>query len=189
MATDFNQLDGRWLALQVRSGWELKCAADLREKGFDEIVPLYEEKRKWSDRTKIVTLPLFNGYVFVRFDLHNPLRIISVPGAIRFVTLGGRPVPIEDEEIESLQIIRRLSVPCKPCEYGEVGEDVHIQRGSLAGMHGKIVRVKGNERLVVSIGLLKRSLFLEIDRADATLLRAAGSYRCTHQPQALSASA
>ncbi|MCU1245968.1 MAG: transcriptional activator RfaH [Acidobacteria bacterium] len=172
MAVDFNKLDKRWLALQVRSGWELKSAADLKLKGFDEFVPVYQEKRKWSDRTKIVTAALFTGYVFVRFDLNNPLRIISVPGALRFVSIGHAPLPIDDGEIESLQILSKAGAHCRPCDYFEVGQQVRIGRGALRGLQGRIMRVKSKDRLVVSVSLLKRSVFLELGSDDvASMIR------------------
>lgn len=171
MSVDFTRLDNRWLALQVRSGWELKSAEHLRQKGFEEFVPTYQEKRQWSDRIKVVRAPLFAGYVFVRYNSRNPLRIISVPGAIRFVSTGYTPVPIEDAEIESLQILNKSGLSAKPCDYLEVGQHVRIGRGALNGLQGSIIRVKNRDRIVVSVSLLKRSVFVELDSCDVAALK------------------
>lgn len=168
MTVDFEKLDKRWLALQVRTGWEVKSAADLRSKGYEEFVPMVREKRQWSDRVKTIETPLFTSYVFVRFDVRNPLRIMSVPGAIRFVSSGVRPVPVEDAEIESLRILREAGVSVQPCEFLEVGQQVRIGRGALHGLQGSIARVKNRDRIVVSVTLLKRSVFVELDSCDVS---------------------
>src|SRR5947209_6728977 len=186
MSIDFKQLHQQWLALQVRAGWELKSAAHLREKRFEEFVPTYQEKRRWSDRTKTVTVPMFTGYVFVRFDLHNPLRIISVPGAIRFVSVGDRPIPIEESEIASLQILQSVGATCTPCDYLEIGEKVRIRGGALEGMQGIVTRLKGQDRLVVSVALLRRSISIEVDGANVDSLQRQTCRRC-NQTHSLSA--
>jgi transcription antitermination factor NusG len=51
-----------------------------------------------------------------------------------------------------------------PAQYLEVGQNVLIERGPLAGMEGILAEVKGRFRLVVSINLLKRSISAEVER-------------------------
>jgi hypothetical protein len=41
---------------------------------------------------------------------------------------------------------------------------VRIERGSLAGLDGILIREKGAFRVVVSVELLRRSVAVEIDR-------------------------
>lgn len=37
----------------------------LSATGLEEFLPLYQVRRRWSDRVKVVDVPLFDGYVFV----------------------------------------------------------------------------------------------------------------------------
>ena len=170
MSRGFEDLDGRWLALQVRSTWELRIGAGLRERGYEEFVPLYRQKRKWSDRTKIVDTPLFTGYIFVRFDAQNNQPIIGVPGVIGFVGVNHIPIPIEDSEIEALRVITEGVSNYGPCDFLRMGpQEVEIEHGPLAGLKGKIVRFKNQQRLVVSVELLQKSVFVELDSYDLSM--------------------
>ena len=46
----------------------------LQNKGVKTYLPLLEELRAWSDRSKAVDIPLFSGYGFVRMDLSSGAR-------------------------------------------------------------------------------------------------------------------
>ena len=48
-----------WYALRVRSRFEQVTSAALRSKGIEEFVPLVTSRRRWSDRTKELDMPLF----------------------------------------------------------------------------------------------------------------------------------
>jgi hypothetical protein len=62
-----------WYALQIRSKLGSVVSATLRGKGYEEFLPLYRARRRWSDRIKQVELPLFSGYLFCRFDVSDRL--------------------------------------------------------------------------------------------------------------------
>ena len=57
-----------WFALSVVPRKEKATAQALRSKGYEDFLPMYSMKRRWSDRMKVVEMPLFPGYVFCRFD-------------------------------------------------------------------------------------------------------------------------
>jgi transcriptional antiterminator NusG len=178
MTLDCTAIDNRWIALQVRGGWELKSACGLRERGYEEFVPTYREKREWCDRIKVIEKPLFTGYVFLRFNAGNRQTVVSVPGFLRFVGVGSAPSPIEDQEIEALKIASRMNVPCGPCPFLEVGETVQITSGPLSGLTGKVVRHKGAHRIVINVSLLKMSAFVEIDDTHLAGLPLQNASKC-----------
>ena len=62
-----------WYALHVKPRFEKYVTGQLSVKGYETFMPSYVSKRKWSDRVKTLSLPLFPGYVFCRFDLHTRL--------------------------------------------------------------------------------------------------------------------
>lgn len=163
MASEFEKLDRRWICIQVKSGCELRSLNGLQQRGYEGFVPVSERKRQWTDRTKILNVPLFTGYVFLRFDAGNTHRVLTVPGVIRFVGVAGIPLPVEDAEIEALQLTARAGIICKPCDFLEIGQEVEVRLGPLASLRGKIVRFKNSQRLVLSVNLIQKSVFVEID--------------------------
>jgi transcription antitermination factor NusG len=159
-----------WFALQVRSRWEGTTAALLRGKGLETLLPTYTTKRKWSDRFKVVESPLFPGYVFCRFDVHNRLPVLITPGVISVVGRGKTPVAVDDTEILSIQAAIGSGIHLEPWPYVQIGERVRIKDDVLDGMEGILTSFKGSHRVIISVTLLRRSVALEIDRSRITPL-------------------
>src|SRR5580692_4877532 len=160
-----------WFALQIRSRWEGTTADLLRGKGLETLLPTYTTKRKWSDRFKVVESPLFPGYVFCRFDIHNRLPVLITPGVISVVGMGKTPIAVDDAEILSIQTAIESGIHMEPWPYVEIGERVRIKDDVLDGMEGILTSFKGSHRVVISVSLLRRSVALEIDRSRVTPLR------------------
>ena len=155
---------GPWYAIRVRSRFEHRTSNLLRDKGFEQFFPVYRSRRVWSDRVKELDVPLFPGYVFCRFDAAAPLNVLNTPGVIHIVSAGMKPVPVEQREILAIQTICNSGLTTRPWPFLEVGRQVRIERGPLAGTEGIVVEMKTQLRLVVSITLLQRSVAAEIDR-------------------------
>src|SRR4051794_34835370 len=105
--TNIERIDSQsahcWLALRVKSRCEKTVAAAIRQKGFQEFVPVYHCRRRWSDRLKDMELPLFPGYVFCGMDPGLRLMVLTIPGALYFVGIGRTPIAIDNDEIAALQ--------------------------------------------------------------------------------------
>lgn len=163
MTCGLENLDGRWLCVQVKSGGESRSALGLRERGYETFVPVFEQKRRWSDRIKIVQVPLFAGYVFLRFNAASSWPAATAPGVLRFVGPGKTPTPVEDSEIEALQVSTQTGLHCGPCAFLEVGQEVEIRLGPFTSLRGKIVQFKNKQRLILSVNLIQKSMFVEVD--------------------------
>jgi len=159
-----------WFALQIRSRWEGATAGLLRGKGLETLLPTYTTKRKWSDRFKVVEAPLFPGYVFCRFDVHDRLPVLITPGVISVVGRGKTPVAVDDREILSIQAAIGSGIQMEPWPYAQIGERVRVKDDVLEGMEGILTSFKGSDRVVISVTLLRRSVALEIDRSRITPL-------------------
>ena len=109
-------------------------------------MPSYVSKRKWSDRVKTLSLPLFPGYVFCRFDLHTRLPILVTPGVMAVVGVGKAPVAIEDGEILAIHRVIDSGLPTQRWPYLNCGEMVRVETGPLEGLTGIVVRMKGSDR-------------------------------------------
>jgi transcription antitermination factor NusG len=154
----------QWFAVRVKSQRERSVAEAIGSKGFEEFLPLYEARRRWSDRVKSLELPLFPGYVFCRLDPIQRLPILTVPGVLHFVGIGKTPAPVDESEIAAIQTAVRSGLRVEPWEFLEVGQRVRMEEGPLAGLEGILTEVRKQYRVVVSLTLLKRSVSVEIDR-------------------------
>ena len=154
-----------WYAIQVRPRFERIVAAKLLAKGYEGFLPLYRCRRRWSDRIKEIELPLFDGYMFCRFDVTKRLPILVTPGVIRVVGTASTPTPVDDAEIAAIFSIVMAGAQAEPHPYLHVGQRVRIDRGTLSGVEGILLAEKKPARLVVSVTLLRRSVAVEIDES------------------------
>lgn len=156
--------DLQWYALYVRQRYEKIVAAALASKGYEVFLPTYETRRRWSDRTKVIELPLFSGYAFCRFDFQERLPILTVPGVNFIVGFGKTPTPVDPNELEAVRLVSESGLPCEPWPFLKVGHQVRVEHGALAGLEGFVVNVKNSYRLIISVNLLGRSVSVELDR-------------------------
>src|SRR5688572_27123664 len=154
-----------WYALKVRPRFERSVVTHLRSRGYDPFLPTCVAKRQWSDRVKSLELPLFPGYLFCQFDLNSRLPILTTPGVNFIVGVGKAPQPIERQEIEAIRTIIGSGLHYEPFPYLTVGQRVRVEQGALVGLVGLVIDVKNSSRLIISINLLMRSVFTEIDRS------------------------
>lgn len=152
-----------WYALAVIPRKEKVTARTLRVRGYEDFLPMYSVKRRWSDRVKTVEMPLFPGYVFCRFDATKRLPILKIPTVMSVLGLGNEPRPVDESEIAALQTVCGSGVEPVPCPYLQAGGKVRIQQGPLAGVEGILVEAKPT-RLVLSVTLLQRSVSVELER-------------------------
>ena len=157
----------QWFALDVQPHHENVIRTILENKGYEVLLPLYASRRVWSDRIKILQLPLFPGYLFCRFDpSQTTAPVVTTPGVKRIVSFGGRPAPVDEAEIDSVRAIVHSTLATQPWPYLREGALVRITSGALKDLEGILVKTKGQDQLVVSISLLQRSIAVAIDRAQ-----------------------
>jgi len=163
-----------WYALQVRTRKEAYVASQIQGQGFECLLPTYKSIRKWSDRVKELEQPLFPGYLFCRFDFQNRRSVITTPGVLQIVGFGRTATPVADEEIRGLQLAASSDMPKQPWPYLEIGQRVQVIYGTLTGLEGILVNVKGNHRVVLSVTLLQRSVAMEVETSWLTPVQEAG---------------
>lgn len=156
-------MSDQWYALHVRPRFEKYVETHLEDKGYEVFCPTYTATRKWSDRVKSLSLPLFPGYVFCRFDVHARLPILVTPGVNQVVGAGKTPVTVDEVELSAIRRVLESGVATQPWPYLKVGETVNIENGPLEGLTGIVTRIKNSYRLVVSVSLLMRSVAVELD--------------------------
>ncbi len=163
----------QWYALYTKSRSEKKAYQELCRKEIQAFLPLRRTIRQWSDRKKVVEVPLFNSYLFIYIKGKEQLPALQVDSIVRFVTFEGKAVPIPPQQIEAIKAYLDEGAP----EYDEsqlnleTGINVEITRGPMMGLHGVLLTLQGKHRVKVEIECVGQSLIIDIPK---TSLRRAG---------------
>jgi transcription antitermination factor NusG len=164
----------RWYALTVAPRHEFRVRDGLASLDEAEaFLPTYQDKRVWSDRTKVIDVPMFGGYVFARFD-PKKLRIpVLRLGGVKSIVGFGEPQALSDSEIDSVRALVASGFPVQQWPFLRPGQKVRVEHGPLRGIEGVIVSQKDTWMMVVSIELLQRSVAVALDRSVLRSVRSA----------------
>jgi transcription antitermination factor NusG len=157
--------DPRWYAFRTRSRHEKRATQQLLEAGVQTFLPLALQVREWSDRRKVVEMPLFPGYGFVRIHYLSPdrVRVLKVHGIVSFVGPYGSGTPVPDQQIEDLRTVMLHKTPCQPHPYVAVGRRVRIRGGALDGVEGVLTEKREDRSLVISLDSIQRAVSIRIE--------------------------
>ena len=157
-----------WYALHTRARHERAVEHRLREEGLETFLPTLRETHRWSDRKKVVEVPLFSCYVFVRCALSadDRTKVHRIDSALGFVGTRGAGVPIPDDQIESVRTVLAQTSPCRSHPFLKVGQRVRVCGGAMDGVEGVFLSENGDNSLVISVDAIQRSLAVRIDGYD-----------------------
>jgi transcription antitermination factor NusG len=157
-----------WYAVHTRSQHEKRVEARLLECGISTFLPVVKQVRRWSDRRKVIEMPLFSCYVFVQIipSAKTRVTVLRTEGVIGFVGVRGEGTPVRDREIEGVRLLLSRGAPFAPYPFLKMGQRVRIRGGSLDGLEGVIVGGRGNRQLVVSVDLIQRSIAVTVEGYD-----------------------
>ena len=159
--------DGRcgaeWYALYTRHQHEKTAAWILSNKGLEVFLPLYTVTRRWKDRAKRISLPLFPCYVFLRGPVDRWQPVMTTPGVNSVVGFAGQPAVIPSAEIDAVRQVLAGALRAEPHPFLKCGDRVRVKDGPLEGLEGILVSKKNLFRLILSVELLQRSVAVEVD--------------------------
>jgi transcription antitermination factor NusG len=161
----------QWFAVQTRYRFEKRVVAQLNHKSCEVYLPVRTEDHLWSDRQKVVTIPLFPGYAFVHIDqsLNARHTVLHTAGLIGFVSFGGIVVPVPTKQIEDLRLLLREKGLFSLQPFAHAGQRVRIRGGCLHGLEGVLVQHEKG-KLLISIESIQRSLAIEIQGYELDLV-------------------
>jgi transcription antitermination factor NusG len=157
--------EARWYAVHTRARHEKMVAERLLELGFTTFLPLVKETRRWSDRNKVVELPLFGCYVFVRFAASNQkrLRVCQTDGVLQIVGVKGQGIAIPDEQVEAVRAVLSGSLAWSNHPFLKIGQRVRICGGALEGVEGVLTSRSGDKTLIISVDAIQRSIAVSVE--------------------------
>ena len=133
--------------------FEKRVKEKLEWSGVECYLPLHRCPRVWSDRIKMVDIPLFSSYIFVRCNMFEIMPLNKIYGVVRIVYYNGKPAIVRQSEIDAIkQFIKEANekVLC-------TGDEVVVLTGSMKKKYGTIIRIK------------KKYLILHIEQFAATV--------------------
>ena len=141
-----------WHAIYVNSRAEKKVGETLLAKKIEAYVPLVKTMKQWSDRKKMVELPLLNGYVFVKISHTESDKVLQTKGVVNFVRSEGKIAIIRDVEIDRLKQLVDLGYQLEASsvnkKYNE-GDKIKISSGVLRGIEGYVIAGTENRQIEV----------------------------------------
>lgn len=159
-----------WWAIQTRANFERTVHEQLVQQPVEIFLPTYRTFSRRTDRRKIITLPLFAGYIFVHTDLSvfdRRVSILRTRGVVRIIGGPEGPEPIPDDQIESVRRLCDSDRLLEPCGRIERGKRVRIVSGGLSGVTGVVLEVKGKgRRIICNVELLGRAVATELRPED-----------------------
>ena len=167
----FTQDKSNWYAILTKARHEKRVAAQFEEKRVCTFLPLLHQIHRWTDRRVKVEVPMFSCYAFVRMvqTVEERLKVLRTPGVLSFVGCERQGTPIPDEQIESLRTAISENIPCFPHPFIRAGKRVRIRGGSLDGVEGILMPQGRDQKLVISVELLQRSVSIRVEGYDIEL--------------------
>ena len=143
----------------------------LLKKSTETFLPKITVRSKRRDRRIMIHVPLFPGYVFVKTDL-NPnhhVEIVKTVGAVRLIGNSNGPVPVPDQNIESLKIMVRADDSITTGTRFKRGDRVIVVNGPFTGGMGIFSRRRGGGRVIVNIEALGQFAGVNVSEEDIEL--------------------
>ena len=93
----------KWFVLCTKPRNELKVTERLTSIGVEVYTPTKIEVRQWSDRKKMVLVPLLPSMVLVQLLEKEVEVVFNVPGAVRFLFEHGKRASVSNEEVLAMK--------------------------------------------------------------------------------------
>jgi transcription antitermination factor NusG len=153
----------KWFVAHTKSRCEVKASSFFKKNGVESYVPVFEEKREWSDRTKKIITPAISGYVFFKLDTLDYSFINLNPFLRDVVRRFGKAVEIDGSEIETMKDC--LKHYTEGFSFG-TGDTVKVLSGVLKNKKGLVDGVENNF-VILLINSIKVKLSLNATKVVA----------------------
>ncbi|MDR7416156.1 MAG: transcription termination/antitermination protein NusG [Armatimonadota bacterium] len=164
----------RWYVIHTYSGYENKVKANLerriasmnvQDKIFQVIVPTTEEIEIKEGKRRIAQRRIYPGYVLVEMIMDDDSWYVvrNTPGVTGFVGAGARPVPLDEEEVETILGQMRGEAPRLRITY-QKGDTVRITSGPFQEFTGVVEEIlPEREKVRVRVSIFGRETPVELD--------------------------
>ncbi len=136
----------QWFVLYTTPRAEKQVEQRLMAAGIEVFLPVHLSPRKWADRVKMIEVPLFSSYIFVKTTDPELRKLLKIPGVVRIVYHSGAPARIREKEIIAIRTF--LDKAREKELIHEIGEDLLIACGPLKDISGKVKKINKSHLLL-----------------------------------------
>ena len=164
----------QWFVLRVSYGRIIKAKAFVETKGFECYVPMRYKEIKKQGKKRIITTPLLPSLIFVHASaeqvealLHNNKIVANESRALLSYYFDhtihlqdnpnrNPPLIIRDEamnnfiRLTSIKNPHIIHVTSNNIQF-KLGDNVVVTEGEFKGIHGRVARIAGQQRVVVKL--------------------------------------
>lgn len=149
-----------WLVCHTRPRCEKRFAALLGAEKVEHYLPLIGSVRRYQQRVRTFTKPLFSGYVFARVADDRRHRLYQQE-------LLARVLPVSDEAALVRQLDDVRSVIASGLELSVLplltkGRRVRILGGPLHGLEGFVDNATQPRGIVIAVDVLRQGLLIRM---------------------------
>ena len=163
-----------WFVVHTYSGHEERVkknleqrrkVMDLGDEILEVVIPTEEEIEVRGGERRNVTKKILPGYVLVRMKMtdHTWNVVRNTPGVTGFVSSGGKPAPLQEEEVS--QVMKQMTAEAPRVKVGfRKGQSVRVIDGpfiDFVGVVDDISMTKGKVKVLLS--LFGRETSVELD--------------------------
>ena len=165
-----------WYVVHTQTGSEEKVRSTLEKRiaqaGLGDlissvIIPTEQVSEVRSGKKKITQRKFFPGYLLVEMELieQTYLFVKTVPGVTGFIGLGRKPVPLPQNEVDSiLKRTKETAAKPSPKVVFEKGEPVRVTEGPFLNFNGTIEEIHPEKgKIKVSVSIFGRSTPVELE--------------------------
>lgn len=155
-----------WYVIYTRPRHERKVVNYLVELKIISLLPATRVFRKTKNKAKYLDSPLFPSYVFVYLnDLEEFYKVLSLEGVLYFVRTGKEVAKVNESVIHNIRLLIGQGYD-HHIEVSETeflpGKKIMIKDGAMTGLNGEIVETRGEQKILVRIRLLQRSILITL---------------------------
>lgn len=171
-ATAFNAFASaegeQWWVCHAKPRCEKKFAALLTAERMAHYLPLVTRVRRYGNRERTSTLPLFPGYVFARVPEERKARIYQQDLLVRTLPTGDEALFLR--QLTDVQSIVNSGFETTLQPLYKKGAPVLVTAGPLRGLEGVIDNPDNPSGIIVEVDVLQQGLHVAIPMSDLKLL-------------------
>jgi transcription antitermination factor NusG len=157
-----------WFVCHTKPRCEKKFAELLRRETCEHSLPLVGSERRYGNRVRCFTKPLFPGYVFAQVEPSRRSRLYQQELLVRLI-------PVVDEaaflrQLEAVQALVASGLEASLHPLLKHGARIRIVSGPLKGVEGMVENPKSPKGVVISMDVLQQGVLVAVPLADLKIL-------------------
>lgn len=162
---NYNADNEPWFLVQTKPNAEAVAFSNLENQEITAFMPLHKITRRKASKFQTILRPLFPGYVFISLELNSVLwqKVKNTRGVTRVVRFGLEPSQVPSEIIKELFACCDANGNFQRNEKFEIGVNIQIKEGPLAGAIGNIIDINPKKRVQILFDFMGQTSKITVD--------------------------